>query len=110
MTDLITQPSDEFDLDPGTGGVGETSWATGAVCAQTDPELFFPMKGDHAREAKALCASCDVSTPCVEFAIANNMSGIWGGTTRRERAFIARKRELDRHRTTTLEDQALAAS
>ena len=39
-------------------------WA-GALCAQVDPELFFPEKGEPTRDAKALCASCPVRTACL---------------------------------------------
>ena len=34
-------------------------WA-GALCAQVDPELFFPEKGEPTRDAKAVCAACPV--------------------------------------------------
>ena len=36
------------------------AWTVDALCAQVDPDLFYPEKGDQAREAKRLCAGCDV--------------------------------------------------
>ena len=36
------------------------SWQTDALCAQTDPEAFFPEKGGSTRDAKRICASCEV--------------------------------------------------
>ena len=32
--------------------VDESSWQERALCAQTDPEAFFPEKGGSTREAK----------------------------------------------------------
>ena len=40
--------------------IEETSWQERALCAQTDPEAFFPEKGGSTREAKRVCGSCDV--------------------------------------------------
>ena len=39
---------------------GALSWQERALCAQTDPEAFFPEKGGSTREAKKVCLSCDV--------------------------------------------------
>ena len=36
------------------------AWQTDALCAQTDPEAFFPEKGGSTREAKKICVGCDV--------------------------------------------------
>ena len=40
------------------------SWREHALCAQTDPEAFFPEKGGSTREAKKVCQSCPVRTEC----------------------------------------------
>ena len=59
------------------------------VCATTDPEAFFPEKGlggqGSVRLAKSMCKSCSYVTKCLQWAIDNNETGIWGGTTERER-------------------------
>ncbi len=39
---------------------GLLGWQDRALCAQTDPEAFFPEKGGSTREAKKVCLSCDV--------------------------------------------------
>ena len=39
---------------------GALSWQERALCAQTDPEAFFPEKGGSTREAKKVCLSCEV--------------------------------------------------
>ena len=61
-------------------------WQDRALCAQTDPEAFFPEKGGSTREAKKVCLSCDVRVECLEYALANDERfGIWGGLSERER-------------------------
>ncbi len=35
-------------------------WQERALCAQTDPESFFPEKGGSTREAKRVCLTCVV--------------------------------------------------
>ncbi|MBX3068733.1 MAG: WhiB family transcriptional regulator [Cryobacterium sp.] len=68
------------------------SWQADALCAQTDPEAFFPEKGGSTREAKNICASCEVRAQCLEYALKNDERfGIWGGLSERER------RKLRRH-------------
>lgn len=65
---------------------GPLAWMAKSLCVQTDPEAFFPEKGGSTREAKAICASCEVRRECLEYAIANDERyGIWGGLSDRER-------------------------
>ncbi|MEE6273495.1 WhiB family transcriptional regulator [Georgenia sp. MJ206] len=62
------------------------AWADEALCAQTDPEEFFPEKGGSTRSAKAICARCPVSAECLTYALDNHERfGIWGGMSERER-------------------------
>jgi WhiB family redox-sensing transcriptional regulator len=69
----------------------EASWQERALCAQTDPESFFPEKGGSTREAKRICISCDVKDDCLEYALANDERfGIWGGLSERERRRLKR--------------------
>ena len=68
------------------GDDGVLSWQERALCAQTDPEAFFPEKGGSTREAKRVCVSCEVRAECLEYALANDERfGIWGGLSERER-------------------------
>lgn len=61
-------------------------WREQGVCAQTDPEVFFPEKGGSTKEAKAMCVGCEVKAECLDWAMANNERfGIWGGLSERER-------------------------
>jgi len=69
------------------------SWQTDALCAQTDPEAFFPEKGGSTRDAKRICASCEVKAQCLEYALLNDERfGIWGGLSERERRRLRRTR------------------
>lgn len=71
---------------------GVLSWQERALCAQTDPEAFFPEKGGSTREAKKVCSSCDVRAECLEYALANDERfGIWGGLSERERRKLKRR-------------------
>ena len=70
----------------------EESWQDRALCAQTDPEAFFPEKGGSTREAKKICTGCEVKAECLEYALANDERfGIWGGLSERERRRIKRE-------------------
>jgi WhiB family redox-sensing transcriptional regulator len=71
----------------------EGSWRLDALCAETDPEAFFPEKGGSTREAKRVCTGCDVRAECLESALANDERfGIWGGLSERERRRIRLQR------------------
>ena len=62
------------------------AWQADSLCAQTDPEAFFPEKGGSTREAKKICSSCEVRSQCLEYALQNDERfGIWGGLSERER-------------------------
>jgi WhiB family redox-sensing transcriptional regulator len=68
------------------------AWQTDALCAQTDPEAFFPEKGGSTRDAKRICTSCEVRSQCLEYALQNDERfGIWGGLSERERRRLKRR-------------------
>jgi len=57
-------------------------WRDRALCAQADPEMFFPSKGKPARPAKRICQACEVRAECLDYALqAGEEHGIWGGLT-----------------------------
>jgi WhiB family redox-sensing transcriptional regulator len=61
-------------------------WVVDAVCAETDPEAFFPNKGESTSAAKAICAACSVRADCLAYAVEHNERfGVWGGLSERER-------------------------
>lgn len=73
------------------GDEGELAWQTDALCAQTDPEAFFPEKGGSTRDAKRVCEACPVRSECLDYAMAHDEKfGIWGGLSERERRRLRR--------------------
>ncbi len=67
-------------------------WQERALCAQTDPEAFFPEKGGSTREAKRVCTGCEVRSECLEYALENDERfGIWGGLSERERRKLKKR-------------------
>ena len=69
----------------------DDQWQERALCAQTDPEAFFPEKGGSTREAKRICLGCEVRDRCLEYALAHDERfGIWGGLSERERRRLKR--------------------
>ena len=76
-------------------------WMDDALCVQTDPEAFFPEKGDHgtAKQAKAVCRRCEVTEACLQFAIDNAFrEGIYGGLSPKERQRISGRRPGEKRR------------
>jgi WhiB family transcriptional regulator, redox-sensing transcriptional regulator len=70
----------------------EMSWQERALCAQTDPESFFPEKGGSTREAKRVCLSCEVRSECLDYALSHDERfGIWGGLSERERRRLKKR-------------------
>jgi WhiB family redox-sensing transcriptional regulator len=69
------------------------AWQEQAACKTTDPEAFFPNKGDRQTliAAKRVCKSCPVVADCLEYALlAPEWAGVWGDTSERQRRDIVR--------------------
>jgi WhiB family redox-sensing transcriptional regulator len=59
-----------------------------ALCAEIDPELFFPKKGSiyESRVAKRTCRKCPIIEKCLQYALKDpEIKGIWGGTSEQDR-------------------------
>jgi WhiB family transcriptional regulator, redox-sensing transcriptional regulator len=81
---------EQIDLEPAIDDEDE-QWQERALCAQTDPEAFFPEKGGSTREAKRICLGCEVKDRCLDYALAHDERfGIWGGLSERERRRLKR--------------------
>ena len=77
----------KFDIE-------DAGWQERALCAQTDPEAFFPEKGGSTREAKRVCLTCDVRDECLEYALQHDERfGIWGGLSPNERRKVRRQHD-----------------
>jgi WhiB family redox-sensing transcriptional regulator len=70
----------------------EQRWMLDALCAETDPEIFFPDKGGSVRDAKKICRRCDVRAECLDYALTHRERyGVWGGLSENERRGLLRK-------------------
>ena len=82
---------DRPELDAVAPATTDDQWQERALCAQTDPEAFFPEKGGSTREAKRICLGCEVRDACLDYALAHDERfGIWGGLSERERRRLKR--------------------
>lgn len=68
-----------------------------ARCAvvEADPDIFFMDDKDEPNYnamkteiAKSICHQCPIEKQCLEFAIKEEMEGVWGGTTTKERNVV----------------------
>jgi WhiB family redox-sensing transcriptional regulator len=65
--------------------------AINANCSDQDPELFFePEDSRNMVKAllpmlKKLCDGCVVKDKCLDYALRNDVEGVWGGTSHAER-------------------------
>lgn len=73
------------------------AWMDRGACIGEEPELWFP--AGEGREfttqidkAKRVCFACPVRAECLELALDEGRSGIWGGTTETDRKQIRRRR------------------
>lgn len=89
---VISLMSFDLSAELPVGNVEELTWQERGLCAQTDPEAFFPEKGGSTREAKRVCLTCEVRAECLEYALANDERfGIWGGLSERERRKLKKR-------------------
>lgn len=76
-------------------------WMADAICnlggppdpdvSTTDP-FFAERRGIDA--AKAVCETCPVADPCLEYALSNRIDqGVWGGKSERQRMALLRERK-----------------
>lgn len=74
-------------------------WRDHAACLGADAELFFTPDGERGmprlqriRRAKAVCATCPVTTQCLDDALDHNITfGVWGGLDEEERRTVRRR-------------------
>ncbi len=86
-----------FDLGYAKKFEGEKHWQESALCAQTDPDIFFPEKGGSTAPATSICQQCEVRSECLEYAISHDIRhGIWGGMSDNDRRRISRERRRAR--------------
>lgn len=83
----LTRSSSEWQNHPDRG------------CKGTNPDMWFPVEVDPetheeyepsyaSPEVKRICDACPVRPECLEWALADNVEGIWAGTTTYERQLL----------------------
>ena len=68
------------------------AWADRAACAGMDPNLWFiEERGGSYEEARAVCATCAVTTECLQWALDTRTDhGVFGGLDPRQRRKLRR--------------------
>ena len=73
------------------------NWRNRAACLEEDPELVFPIGSTgpallQIEEAKTVCGRCEVSEPCLKWAIDQGQDdGVWGALSDGERRALKRR-------------------
>jgi WhiB family redox-sensing transcriptional regulator len=67
-----------------------TAWTERALCREVGSEMFFFDTGESAAPARRICARCDVTDDCLNYALttmtsATDVGGVYGGTTYTQR-------------------------
>ncbi len=76
-------------------------WAGQALCAQADPDAWFPGQNQRklTQTVKRICGHCPVRTQCLDYALSGAdtwggiATGVWGSTTPQERDLLREQRE-----------------
>jgi WhiB family transcriptional regulator, redox-sensing transcriptional regulator len=62
------------------------------ACKGIDTEVFYPIKDTFTREEEnmieRMCIDCPIMMACLEWGIAHETYGVWGGTTPNKRKII----------------------
>lgn len=75
-----------------TESIVPLDWQRDAGCEGTDPDEFFPDKGQTTARSKEICNACPVKRLCLLTAIARDEDhGVWGGESSRDRRRIAKQ-------------------
>jgi WhiB family transcriptional regulator, redox-sensing transcriptional regulator len=102
MTSFAREPAGGGGPPDRSPAPGAGDWREQAVCAGIGDWLFFATKGQEqfTQRAKAVCRTCPVASPCLEFALEMEAQpgflghhGVFGGKSAREREAIARARK-----------------
>jgi WhiB family redox-sensing transcriptional regulator len=81
--------------------VADEVWQAKAACRGPQSAYFFPPSHPERRDereareaqAKAICATCPVRRPCLEYALRiREPHGIWGGLNEHERKQLLARR------------------
>lgn len=78
-----------------TDGIKAPYFDGSQLCAQVDPELFFPNNAGESAKLKRvvipICKKCEFQTECLEYALNSDVYGIWAGTSEIDRVQMRRR-------------------
>ena len=66
------------------------AWMDRAACRGMNQRAFFPARTEATDETREVCAGCPVAGPCLSYAVAEDLEGVWAGTSKRERRAMRR--------------------
>ena len=76
----------------------QNAWMARGACRNYEPSVFFPSDGVGVDRARKICATCNVTEDCLEYALLNRIDHcVWGGASERERRRILKRRRLAVH-------------
>jgi len=85
----MAENSENFKHNDYSAQRDKLEWQSDALCAQTDPELFFSnyaAQENRIIAAKKICANCIVARKCLNYALDNPRDeGVLGGMSAAER-------------------------
>ncbi len=94
----LTWPEIEALMEPGdrlavslVEVLRRPAWMVDAACRGMPSSIFFIEPGGTPDAARAVCSGCPTRQPCLAYAVAQEIPGIWAGTTPRQRAAMRRK-------------------
>jgi DNA-binding transcriptional regulator YiaG len=67
--------------------LGRPRWQADGACLEHPTVNIFPERGEPLDDAREVCRSCLVRVECLDYALAlgDELVGVWGGTSARER-------------------------
>ena len=68
-------------------------WHGRGLCVGEDPDVFFPSHGAPGTKARKICTVCAVREQCLDYAVAADEFGIWGGLDQQERRNLRKRRQ-----------------
>lgn len=78
-----------------SGVVSSPEWTRRALCAEVDPNIFFPEIGENVSVVKKICKACDVREECLKYSLDNDERfGIWGGLSEKNRRQLRARKKL----------------
>jgi WhiB family redox-sensing transcriptional regulator len=95
----MAMPAWELDVLMTPGGpppsvldlIRRPAWMREAACRGADVNVFFPSRGEPTEAARELCDRCPARAPCLSYALAEDLEGVWAATSKRQRRALRRE-------------------